>query len=61
MKNKYEGIRFYPVKRMAIDGKIWWVVWDKETHDYSKYICHERYKRKKDAQYIIDKFGQSLK
>ncbi len=44
-----------PRKRMAIDGKIWWCVFDAETLKYSTLLCFGKYKTKRDCQYDIDK------
>jgi hypothetical protein len=42
---------FKPVKRTALDGKVWWVIWDCVEQGYSSwYGLRGRYKRKKDCQ-----------
>jgi len=42
--------RFIPLKRFALDGKMWWCVWDNMRHDWSTYTCHcGMYKTKKAA------------
>ena len=48
--------RFEPRKRMAIDGKTWWYVFDNKIMNYSTLICFGKYKTKKDCQYAIDRF-----
>lgn len=45
--------RFYPVKRTALDGVVWWVVWDNARKEYSSLLCFGKYRRKKDAEYAI--------
>lgn len=45
--------RFKAVKRNAIDGITWWVVWDKALHKYSTWTCFGRYRRKKDCDIAI--------
>lgn len=49
-----QSARFKPVKRMALDGKTWWVVWDMLEHKYSTLLCFGKYQRKKDAQLDIE-------
>ena len=39
--------RFVPIKRTAIDGKVWWVVWDNKANNYSSFTCHRKYETKK--------------
>ena len=47
--------RFVPVKRTAIDGKVWWEIYDRRFGVLSTQFCHGRhYKKKKDAQFAID-------
>lgn len=46
--------RFMAVKRTALDGKSWWVVYDKAINNYSHYICWSRYQTKKDCEYYIN-------
>ena len=50
-------MRFYPRKRIAIDGRLWWCVFDETTKDWSTYLCFTKYRRKKDAQYAISRFS----
>lgn len=49
--------RFKAVKRTAMDGKIWWVVWDKARKEYSALVCFGRYRRKKDCDHAIRHYG----
>lgn len=49
--------RFIPAKRQALDGKTWWVVYDNKRKEYSTYVCHGRYKRKKDCVFYIDYYN----
>lgn len=49
-----QSTRFNPVKRTALDGKTWWVVWDMLEHKYSTLLCFGKYLRKKDAQLAIE-------
>lgn len=48
-------------KRIAIDGKVWWCVFDTYTMTWSTATVFTRYKRKKDCQYAIDKWNEILK
>lgn len=45
--------RFKSVKRTAIDGVTWWVVWDNSHKAYSTWTCFGRYCRKKDCDHAI--------
>lgn len=45
--------RFVPKKRTAVDGKVWWVVWDNKTNDYSAFTCHGKYATKKECEFTI--------
>jgi len=45
---------FEPRKRIALDGKIWWCVYDLGRKIWSTYTCFGRYPRKKDCQLAID-------
>lgn len=52
--------RFIPKKRIALDGKIWWCVWDNETNAWSNYLCHGKYKTKKDCIWCINKYNADV-
>ena len=43
-----------PRKRTALDGKVWWCVFNTETMKWSTLTCFGEYKRKKDCQLVID-------
>ena len=47
-----------PRERTTVDGKTWWVVFDKDTQKYSTLTCFGKYKSKKDCQYAIDKYNE---
>lgn len=49
--------RFRAVKRTAIDGVTWWVVWDNVRHKYSSLTCFGRYRRKKDCEWAISYYS----
>ena len=53
--------RFVPAKRTAIDGKVWWCVFDTERGQFSHYTCHVKYKRKKDCVYDINRANEKYK
>lgn len=36
-----------PKKRTALDGKVWWCVYDLNKHTFSTLICFGKYKTKK--------------
>lgn len=46
--------RFTPTKRTALDGRVWWVVFDNLRKCYSTFICHGKYATKRAAQIAID-------
>lgn len=46
--------RFEPRKRTALDGKIWWCIFDKDKHTWSTFLCHKKYKTKKEANIAIE-------
>lgn len=41
--------RFVPMERTALDGKTWWVVFDRLENRYSNLTCFGKYKTKKDC------------
>lgn len=45
--------RFIAKKREALDGKIWWCIYDTKYGRFSPYTCHGMYTRKKDATFSI--------
>ena len=47
--------RYKPIKRRALDGVVWWCIYDMEKGKWSTNIYHGKYKTKREAQYIIDK------
>lgn len=48
--------KFVPVKRVAIDEKIWWCVYDIEKRKFSTLLCFGKYRTKKDCQCAIDAY-----
>lgn len=50
-----DKIMYEPRKRTAIDGKVWWCVFDTEKMQYNT-ILFGRYKLKRDCQYAIDRW-----
>lgn len=47
--------RFIPAKRYAIDGKMWWCVWDVRRNQWSIFLCHGKYRSRRACQAAIDK------
>lgn len=45
--------RFVAVKRTALDGKVWWVVFDNKHNKVSTLTCFGRYRRKKACEWHI--------
>jgi len=46
--------RYTPKKRRAVDGRLWWCIYDNERHAWSTNTALGRYKTKKAAQWRID-------
>ena len=51
--NYKEESQFEPRQRTAVDGKVWWVVYDKFSQQYSTLLCFGRYKTKKECENAI--------
>lgn len=45
-----------PRKRTALDGKVWWCVFDTDKMEWST-ILFDKYKLKRDCQYAIDRWN----
>ena len=45
-----------PRKRIALDGRVWYCIYNTKTHKWSVNPWHGKYSRKKDAQYAIDRY-----
>lgn len=54
MNNQVE-IPYRAVKRTALDGKTWWVIWDNIRNCYSTRTDHGKYRTKKAAEWRINK------
>lgn len=46
--------RFKPAKHTALDGRVWWCVWDTERKCWSTFTCHGKYKRRSDALFACE-------
>lgn len=46
-----------PRKRTAIDGKIWWCVFDTEKMKWSTLIVFDKYKLKRECRYAINSYN----
>lgn len=46
---------YEPRKRTALDGKVWWCVFNTDTNKWSTLLCHGKYRTKKECQYTIYK------
>lgn len=53
--------RFIPKKRTALDGRVWWCVWDNERNYWSYYVVHGVYKTKKECEWDIYKYNSLFK
>ena len=45
--------RYEPRKRMAVDGRSWWCVYDTLENKYSNLMCFSKYRTKKDCKIAI--------
>ena len=54
MSSNVSGRRFMPMKRQALDGKIWWCVWDLKKNAFSSYTCHGKYLTRKECEIAIN-------
>ena len=50
--------RFIPKKRTALDGRVWWCVYDTVRGGWSTFCCHGKYKTRKHAQERIDYWNE---
>ena len=48
-----EESQFEPRQRTAVNGKVWWVVYDRFSQQYSSLLCFGRYKTKKECENAI--------
>lgn len=46
-------MRFVAKQRIAFDGKSWWCVYDKQRKGWSTYLCHGKFKTKREAEWCI--------
>ena len=51
---------FEPRQRTALDGKVWWVVYDRYKQEFSTLTCFGKYKTKKDCQAAIDNYKEVI-
>lgn len=54
-----EESQFEPRQRTALDGKVWWVVYDRLNQEFSPLVCFGRYKTKKACQSAIDSYEEA--
>lgn len=47
-----------PRKRVALDGKIWWCVFDTDNMKWSTLIVFKKYKLKRECQAAIDSYNR---
>lgn len=45
--------RFTPKKRRALDGRIWWCIYDNRRNAWSTFLYHGKYTTRKAALYAI--------
>ena len=48
--------KLIPMKRTALDGHIWWVVWDTKKLKYCNLLCFGQYRTKKACQMAINAY-----
>lgn len=51
---------FVPTKRTALDGKVWWCVYDTVENKWSTLLCFGKYRTKRDCQYAIDRYTEKF-
>ena len=49
---------FEPRQRIALDGKVWWMVYNRYKQEFSTLTCFGEYKTKKDCQLAIDNYKE---
>ena len=49
---------FEPRQRTALDGKVWWVVYNRYKQEFSSLTCFGKYNTKKDCQLAIDNYKE---
>ena len=54
----YKNKTLEPRKRISLDGKTWWCVFDTSTMKWSPLTCFGKYKLKKDCQLAIDVYNR---
>lgn len=47
-------------KRTAIDGRVWWCVWDNDKGNWSTLTCFGKYKTKRRAELAIKYYEEFL-
>ncbi len=53
----YESLIIYEARqRTALDGKIWWCVFNTDTMTWSTFTCFGRYKTKRACQCAINRY-----
>lgn len=45
--------RYEARKRTAIDGRVWWCIYDTLENKYSSLLCFAKYRTKKECQIAI--------
>ena len=45
---------YEPRQRTALDGRVWWCVYDVTNHKWSTLLCHGKYRTRKEAMYAIE-------
>ena len=56
LKAELNGYMLEPRKRTALDGKVWWCVFDTNAWKWSTLWCFGKYKTKKDCQIAINSY-----
>ena len=49
--------QFEARQRTAVDGIVWWCVFDVLRRKWSTLTCHGQYKTKREAEYAIRVYG----
>lgn len=47
--------RFSTKQRTALDGRVWWCIWDNVRNNWSTFTMHGKYRTRRDAAYAIER------
>lgn len=53
-------MKLIPRERTALDGKVWWCVYDETNHKWSTILVFGKYKTKKECAFAINRFKEMI-